>query len=406
MELHPSRELVASGQKAGRGRRAQAHVRIWSTDTLQTLHVFGMAEFEAGVSAVAFSQLNGGSYVLAVDAGRESILSVWQWQWGHLLGKVAPSRTHVTALQFEQDGDVVTADSDGFITIYSVDSDGAYFVRMEFEAHIKGISSLVMLSEGTLISGGEKDRKIAAWDSLQNYKRITETKLPESAGGVRTIYPQRPGRNDGNLYVGTTRNNIMEGSLQRRFNQVLFGHHKQLMGLAVHPDDEMFATAGHDKNIALWKGHKLVFATQVGYECVSLAWHPSGGALAAGSTEGDIKALSPEKSPIAMKDVKWSTFNSTVGFLVSGMWNNRFYPMTSLISTASRSAAHDLLVSGDTDGYLRLFRYPCASPKAEYNETKVYSGAVYCARFLFNDRCMVSTGGGEAALMLWELVED
>lgn len=35
------------------------------------------------------------------------------------------------------------------------------------------------------------------------------------------------------------------------------------MGLAVHPDDEMFATAGHDKNIALWKGHKLVFATQV-----------------------------------------------------------------------------------------------------------------------------------------------
>lgn len=47
-----------------------------------------------------------------------------------------PSRTHVTALQFEQDGDVVTADSDGFITIYSVDSDGAYFVRMEFEVGI------------------------------------------------------------------------------------------------------------------------------------------------------------------------------------------------------------------------------------------------------------------------------
>ncbi|KAI8435275.1 hypothetical protein MSG28_003614 [Choristoneura fumiferana] len=544
MELHPSRELVASGQRAGRGRRAQAHVRIWSTDTLQTLHVFGMAEFEAGVSAVAFSQLNGGSYVLAVDAGRESILSVWQWQWGHLLGKVAtlqeeltgaafhplddnllithgkghlafwnrrkdgffertdiikpPSRTHVTALQFEQDGDVVTADSDGFITVYSVDSDGAYFVRMEFEAHIKGISSLVMLSEGTLISGGEKDRKIAAWDSLQNYKRITETKLPESAGGVRSIYPQRPGRNDGNLYVGTTRNNVMEGSLQRRFNQVIFGHHKQLMGLAVHPDDEMFATAGHDKNIALWRGHKLVFATQVGYECVSLAWHPGGGALAAGSTEGhlvvlnadagahvaplrvcgsplnclmynsagdllaigsqngsiylfrvsrdgfsykksnkirgaqplvqldwsldgnylqtvtadydlafwDIKSLSPEKSPIAMKDVKWSTFNSTVGFLVSGMWNNRFYPMTSLISTASRSAAHDLLISGDSDGYLRLFRYPCASPKAEYNEMKVYSGSVYSARFLFNDRCLVTAGGADAALMLWELVDD
>lgn len=39
----------------------------------------------------------------------------------------------MTCLQFEQDGDVVTADGDGFVTIYSVDSDGAYFVRMEFE---------------------------------------------------------------------------------------------------------------------------------------------------------------------------------------------------------------------------------------------------------------------------------
>lgn len=58
-----------------------------------------------------------------------------------------------------------------------------------------------------------------------------------------------------------------------------------------------------------------------------------------------------------MKDVKWYTHNATVGFMVAGMWNNRYYPMTSIISTASRSAAHDLLVSGDTDGYIRIFRF-------------------------------------------------
>ncbi|CAH1155979.1 unnamed protein product [Phaedon cochleariae] len=544
MELHPSREMVASGQRAGRNRKTQAHIRIWSTETLQTLYVFGMGEFEVGVAAVAFSQLNGGSYVLAVDAGRESILSVWQWQWGHLLGKVAtlqeeltgavfhplddnlmithgkghltfwnrrkdgffertdiikpPSRTLITSLQFEQDGDVITADSDGFITIYSVDADGAYFVRMEYEAHNKGVSSLIMLSEGTLLSGGEKDRRIAAWDSLQNYKKITDVKLPDVFGGVRSIYPQRPGRNDGNIYVGTTKNNILEGSLQRRFNQVVFGHGRQLWGLAVHPDDEVFATAGHDKNIALWRKNKLIWVTQVSFECITLNFHPFGVALAVGSTEGhliiinsetgvvvntirvcgsplncvafnpsgeliaiasqngslylfrvsrdgysykksnkirgsqplmqmdwssdsnflqtvtadydlsfwDVKSLSPEKSPIAMKDVKWYTHNSTVGFMVAGMWNNRFYPMTSIISTASRSAAHDLLVSGDTDGYLRLFRYPCLNPKAEYNEEKVYSGTVACARFLFNDRNVVSVGGTDASLMLWQLVEE
>lgn len=33
---------------------------------------------------------------------------------------------------------------------------------------------------------------------------------------------------------------------------------------------------------------------------------------------GDVKSLSPEKSPIAMKDVKWYSHNSTVGFMVAG----------------------------------------------------------------------------------------
>ncbi|KAK6619902.1 hypothetical protein RUM44_006302 [Polyplax serrata] len=544
MELHPSREMVASGQRAGRNRKTQAHIRIWSTETLLTLYVFGMGEFDVGVSAVAFSQLNGGSYVLAVDAGRERILSVWQWQWGHLLGKVAtlqddltgavfhplddnllithgkgnltfwirrkdgffertdiikpPSRTQVTSVQFEQDGDVITADSDGFITIYSVDADGAYFVRMEFEAHNKGISSIIMLSEGTLLSGGERDRKIIAWDSLHNYKKVTETKLPETFGGVRSLYPQRPGRNDGNIYVGTTRNNIVEGSLQRRFNQVVFGHGRQLWGLAVHPDDELFATAGHDKNIALWRRNKLIWTIQVQYECVSLSFHPFGSILATGSTEGhliilnaengalittirvcgsplsclsynpagdviaigshngsiylfrvsrdgfsykksnkirgsqqltqldwssdgnflqtttsdydllywDVKALIAEKSPITMKDVKWYTQTCSVGFTVSGIWNNRYYPMSSLIVTSNRSSAHDLLITGDSDGYLRLFRYPCLSPKAEYTEEKVYSLQVACARFLFNDKNVVSVGGTDAALMLWEVIDE
>ena len=57
MDLHPSRDMVASGQRAGRTRKTQAHIRIWSTESLLTLYVFGMGEFEVGVSAVAFSQL-------------------------------------------------------------------------------------------------------------------------------------------------------------------------------------------------------------------------------------------------------------------------------------------------------------------------------------------------------------
>lgn len=72
---------------------------------------------------------------------------------------------------------------------------------------------------------------------------------------------------------------------------------------------------------------------------------------------GDVKSLSPERSPMAMKDVKWLTHFCTVGFLVAGIWSNRYYANTSsIITTGARATAQDMLVSGDADGYLRLYR--------------------------------------------------
>lgn len=57
MDIHPSKEMVASAQKAGRTRKTQAHIRIWSPETLYTLYIVGNGEFEEGVSSLAFSQL-------------------------------------------------------------------------------------------------------------------------------------------------------------------------------------------------------------------------------------------------------------------------------------------------------------------------------------------------------------
>lgn len=122
---------------------------------------------------------------------------------------------------------------------------------------------------------------------------------------------------------------------------------------------------------------------------------------------GDTRSLSPERSPILMRDVKWLSHNCTVGYLVAGMWSNRFYSSPSAkIATCNRSNAMDILSSGDSDGHIRLFRYPCISPRSEYYETKVYSGAIACLRFLFGDHYLVSVGGTDASLMLWNLADE
>jgi len=36
------------------------------------------------------------------------------------------------------------------------------------------------------------------------------------------------------------------------------------------------------------------------------------------NSAGDVKGLIQEKSASAMKDVKWYTYNATVGYLISG----------------------------------------------------------------------------------------
>lgn len=121
----------------------------------------------------------------------------------------------------------------------------------------------------------------------------------------------------------------------------------------------------------------------------------------------DVKALSPERSPVAMKDIKWLTHNCVVGFMVGGMWSNRYYSaQNTLITTSARSSNHDMVASGDADGYLRLFRYPCITPRAEFAEAKVYSGTIACARFLYGMRSLVTVGGTDASLMIWELADE
>lgn len=54
----------------------------------------------------------------------------------------------------------------------------------------------------------------------------------------------------------------------------------------------------------------------------------------------------------------------------------------------------------------KFYRYPAISPRAEYAETKTYSGSLASARFTFGDRFVVTVGGTDATLMIWELIEE
>lgn len=52
------------------------------------------------------------------------------------------------------------------------------------------------------------------------------------------------------------------------------------------------------------------------------------------------------------------------------------------------------------------FRYPTINPRSEYNEVKTYSGPIGSVRFMYGDRTLITVGGTDASLMIWDLIEE
>ena len=99
---------------------------------------------------------------------------------------IAFSRT-VNCLDFLDSGDLVAGDDFGKVRSYSVSAEGEYFKSHEFEAHPKGVNGIMVLEDGIVVTGGDKDRKICAWDSARNFGKRGEAKIPDGIGAVRSF---------------------------------------------------------------------------------------------------------------------------------------------------------------------------------------------------------------------------
>uniref|UniRef100_A0A672RF92 Echinoderm microtubule-associated protein-like 2 n=1 Tax=Sinocyclocheilus grahami TaxID=75366 RepID=A0A672RF92_SINGR len=294
LAIHPDMVTIATGQVAGTskdGKALQPHARVWDSVSLNTLHVIGAGVFDRAVTCVAFSKSNGGAHLCAVDDANDHILSVWDWQKEKQLAEVKCSNEsvlgavfhpmeanlivtcgkshinfwtmegntltkrqglfekhekpkYVLCVAFAENGDAITGDSSGNIYIWT--KGGNRISQVILGAHEGGIFSLCVLKDGTLVSGGGKDRRVLLWD--HDYRKKSEIEVPEAFGPVRSL---AEGKQD-ELFVGTTRNAVLRGSFSGSLTPIVQGHTDELWGLDVHPSTEQFVTCGQDKQVYLW----------------------------------------------------------------------------------------------------------------------------------------------------------
>ncbi|CAG0886866.1 unnamed protein product [Darwinula stevensoni] len=504
LAVHPGKDLVASGQRAGYsqdGKDPGPHIRIWSLAKLTTLKTLNASNFTwVGAVALAFSVQDGGKHLAGVTEGQGQELLVWEWNKDpqKAVARAQTNENNIVGLAFHSKQDLIITYG-GRLATWKRERGSAELEREDLVDEELGSAAVTCLKFMSApkehLLTGHANGVISVWsfDRHGKYTLDEEFQLPKIVGGVRGIQAGK-GKTGSHeeLLVGTTKNQILQGTLETTFQPVVFGHASQLWALAVHPSQPVFATAGYDRNIVKWRAHKLEW--RVESECSCATWNGDGSLLAVGSITGHVTVLrgengellvsflvgpthvscisfSPDESLLSMgaengnvylykvdkaeyvfrrsavikvslplthmdwstdsqyirtqsedavviiwdakrqlketdqswtRDISWATHNCTLSYFTYGMWKSINSTGEVSISTCDISRSKKLLLAGDADGRLFLFRYPSTDPKAKYHTKKVYTAYISSARFLQDDN-IIAAGGTDAALMQWRL---
>ncbi|ULT92684.1 hypothetical protein L3Y34_010046 [Caenorhabditis briggsae] len=262
----------------------EAHVRIWDTVKLTTLMI--LTGFEKGICHVAFSRTDSGSSLAVVDDSLKHTLSVWNWQKGKRCGEVKAAndlvfecKWHPTirnlivvygkghfsffnydpatgvlvktvatfegrdkpktvlSLCFGADGQVVTGDSNGTISIW--DPRTCKTIKQAHSVHPGGVYSLALAKSGKLLSGG-KDRMISEWDVNDLVRSRRPIELPDEKGFPRVIL-----QSGTDLVIGTSSNTLLHGNLDNPANlaSLIEGDPGDLTSLLTCGDAKLITTS-------------------------------------------------------------------------------------------------------------------------------------------------------------------
>ncbi|XP_077645757.1 LOW QUALITY PROTEIN: echinoderm microtubule-associated protein-like 3 [Lonchura striata] len=249
-----------------------------------------LAEVKSTNESVLTVEFNPRDSSSIVSSGKSHVF-FWSWSGGALtkkhgiFGKYKKPK-FIQCFIFDAAGALLTGDSEGNILTWTrTPGKGGkemYQIGQQTRAHEGSVFALCRRRDGTVLSGGGKDRRVLSWSPT--LELLHEVELPESFGAVRTI-AEGPGEE---LLVGTTRNALLQGTLGSGFTPIVQGHTDEVWGLATHPNCCRFLTCGHDRQLCLWDGHEHALAWSLALEDTGLCadFHPGGHVVAVGLLSG------------------------------------------------------------------------------------------------------------------------
>ncbi|XP_065069605.1 echinoderm microtubule-associated protein-like 6 [Rhopilema esculentum] len=212
------------------------------------------------------------------------------------------------------------------------------------------------------------------------------------------------GLNDGSFMIVDAR------SLQTLIH--LKDRKEELSDIKFSPDGKFVAAASHDNMLDIYsvkRGKKCATCTGNSSYLTHFDWDKRGQMIQTNSGAREhllFEAPSGKRKTMsidAVARVDWATFTCVIGPTVRGI----FPPMTDVtdVNATSRSKDYKLIASGDDFGQVKLFQYPVLQRGARPRVYKGHCSHVTNVRWTNDDKFLLSTGGMDASLLVWERIE-
>lgn len=102
----------------------------------------------------------------------------------------------------------------------------------------------------------------------------------------------------------------------------------------------------------------------------------------------------------AAASIEWNTWTCLFGFPVQGIWPPE--STNYVVNYTCMSSNKKVLATADDFSLVKLFKYPCVVEKAKYKPFTGHSSHVCKIRFSRNDLFLISVGGNDKSVFVWE----
>jgi len=347
-----------------------------------------------------------------VTGGRDGVVTMWDPLFEQCLkafkvegASMSPGSVllqnlpPVRALHTDEDKILIGTGNDEIIEIEE-DGKMTILVQGHGEGEVWGLDTHPTDDECMTVSD---DKTLRVWDLTK--LRLKKVKRLKKGGRAVTYSPDGSsvavGQNDGGFLI------LDSESLEKI---VGFKDRKEsISDIKFSPDGKFLAVGSHDNFVDIYsvrRGKRTGVCKGSSSYITHLDWDAKGKLIQTNSGAREhlfYEVPSGNRKTISVPDVErlqWSTFTCVLGPTVKGV----FPPGSDVtdVNATCRSKDGSLLASGDDFGLVKLFEYPVSHRGARGRQYKGHSSHVTNVRWTCDDRVLVSTGGLDTAVLIWD----